>query len=468
MRVLRRVETKIFFALMALVMLLSFFFAGTGFVRVSAEEGADGATPTVIETEVDGIAFVQHPTCVYFGFRLTESDYDDFGLREGGFENTPQAEAYNTYIKETLSYWSNFSSMNSARVDFSMTYAYWNGSSVGPFWFANTVAHRSTLEVLEYGFVILIPAGTTFPSLAYVKNNLEGAPVMYQTISDKAFYYDGSAFVPMSYKGAQDRIEAEKIITSVDYSLYKAEEQAMIDQLIEETWFKLNVCFTSYAVQDLLNEFDAKLSQIMTKQQYAELALYKEQKTAELAEFFNGLSQENYTEEAWKRVLALQVEGDAILQSVNSIDDVEGTVYAIKAAVGNVLTKEQQAAFEADKQAAKQRLESKFVESLYRDAEREQGKALVAEGLAAIASATSYNELDAFEATYISKIAALKTNAQWQEEEKKQETETPSESSSLEGTEEGCGSAVDGISVVLGATLLAAGMMIKKRKKGGV
>lgn len=467
MRVLRRVETKIFFALMALVMLLSFFFAGTGFVRVSAEEGADGATPTVIETEVDGIAFVQHPTCVYFGFRLTESDYNDFGLREGGFENTPQEEAYNTYIKETLSYWSNFSSMNSLEVDFSMTYAYWNGSSVGPSWFANTVAHRSTLEVLEYGFVILIPAGTTFPSLTYVKNNLEGEPVMYKTISDKAFYYDGSAFVPMAYKGAKDRIEAEKIITSVDYSLYKEAEQVLIDQLVEETGAQLNVCFTSYAVQDVLSDFEAKLSKIMTKQQYTELALYKEQKTAELAEFFNGLSQENYTEEAWERVLALQAEGNTLLLSLNSIDEVDGAVYGIKAAVGNILTKDKQAAFDADKAAAAKRLENAFVESLYREAEREQGKALVAEGVAAITAATSYNEVDALEAAYISKIAALKTNAQWQEEEKKQQ-ETPEESSSFEEKEEGCGSAVEGMGVILSAALLAAGMMMKKRKKGGV
>jgi hypothetical protein len=58
--------------------------AGVHFVSASAEETIP-TDITYIETNVEDIEFVKHPTCVFFGFRLTESDYDDFGEFQGDF-----------------------------------------------------------------------------------------------------------------------------------------------------------------------------------------------------------------------------------------------------------------------------------------------------------------------------------------------------------------------------------------------
>ena len=112
MKRLKRLQTKLLFGLLALVMATAFFFSGAQFVNVSADTQSQETEITYIDTEVDGIAFVQHPTVVFFGFRLTESDYDDYGKREGDYANTGLYDAYNAYITSQLSYWKNFFNMN--------------------------------------------------------------------------------------------------------------------------------------------------------------------------------------------------------------------------------------------------------------------------------------------------------------------------------------------------------------------
>jgi len=157
MKILRKIQSKAIVLGMALFLLVFSLFSGVQFLRVSAENNSNESEIVYIDTEVEGIAYVQHPTCVFFGFRLTESDYDDFGLWETDYMGTPTYAAYEKYIATDLTYWKDFAKNNSEEVYFDQLYAYWHGSSVGPANFANTVAHRSTLERLEYGFIISIP-----------------------------------------------------------------------------------------------------------------------------------------------------------------------------------------------------------------------------------------------------------------------------------------------------------------------
>ena len=195
MKLLKRIQPKLFVVFMALFLASVSLFAGLKILHVSADGDEMPAEITYIDTEVEGIAFVQHPEVVFLGFNLTESDYSDFGPFEGDFAGKDSYETYEKYIRLWLTYWENFPQMNSEGVRFDQLYAYWDGSSVGYGRFADTVAHRSTLKLLQYGFSISIPAGTTFPSATYVKGNCEGTPIMYRTTKDVAFYYNGTSFV---------------------------------------------------------------------------------------------------------------------------------------------------------------------------------------------------------------------------------------------------------------------------------
>jgi hypothetical protein len=136
--------------IVALVLAVSWI-AGINVVSASADN-APPADITYIETNVEDIEFVKHPTCVFFGFRLTESDYNDFGAFEGDFAGKDAYTTYEKYIAVWLTYWKNFADMNSEGAKFDQLYAYWDGSSVGSA-LVDTVTHRSTLKLLEFGLI---------------------------------------------------------------------------------------------------------------------------------------------------------------------------------------------------------------------------------------------------------------------------------------------------------------------------
>ena len=85
--------------------------------------------------------------------------------------------------------------------------------------------------------------------------------------------------------------------------------------------------------------------------------------------------------------------------------------------------------------------------------------------------------MDAVSAEYIAKIYALKTNAQWEAEEKNEvetdkEEENSSEKSNVtllpgEGLgdtkDSGCGSSLGGIGITLGAAMILASVIIKNK-----
>ncbi|MBQ7830741.1 MAG: hypothetical protein IJ393_01560 [Clostridia bacterium] len=434
-----------------------------------------------IDTEVEDIAFTQHPTCVFFGFKLTVSDYDDFGSWQGDYAHTDTYNKYEQYITSQLTYWKNFSQLNSEGARFDQLYAYWSAGwdttaqayPLPPTQFANSVAHRSTLARLEFGFTFYIPAGTTFPSATYVKNGCQGAPIMYRTVEDKAFYYDGSKFQTFSYAVAQTRQVAIEEVNAIDYSVYQELERAEVRALVKKVSEQLNVSFTKFAIQDTLSAFYAELDEIMTIADYQALAEKKTTAKSELLAFFNGLERDLYETADWDKILSMQSEYSALIDALGSVEEVDAAVAGVKFTVGNVLTKVERADFAAYQEAAMQRLEASFVETLYREQERIQGAAWLQEAKTIIEQATTKNEVDSAELTYTARIRELKTQAQWEKEEEQKQQYKPIDSTVKEETsvdetppqERGCGSSLNQMGITLGIAI-AALMIINKKKDG--
>ncbi len=478
MKILRKTQSKAIVLWMALLLVVISLFSGVQFLRVSAENSSNESDIVYIDTEVEGIAYVQHPTRVFFGFRLTESDYDDFGLWETDYMGTPTYATYEKYIATDLTYWKDFAENNSEGVRFDQLYAYWNGSSVGPANFANTVAHRSTLERLEYGFLISIPKGTTFPSATYVNGKCEGSPIMYRTTEDKAFYYDGTNFTTFSYEVAQIRHSSIEEFGSIDYSLYYEAECKEIQSLVENAKNNLGACFTSIEVQDVMSEFYSQLDKIMTIGDYEAFETKKQEAKTELSSYFDGFSQEDYNETNWNVILKIKNEYGALIDTAKNISEVNAAVTSVKLATEKVLTKDEQGAFEEYQSLAMERVEKSFVESLYREEERAQGVALVQEAKEKIGNAETYDAVDGWEAEYLLRIDQLKTQAEWEEEERKQETEDSTasdsseqdkqeQSSQTESKEElfGCVGAVNQIGMVFGIIAMIMPIVIRNKKK---
>ena len=488
------VKPKKLLTVLALFLTAILLLPGFSFLRVSAEDSANATDVISIETNVEGIIYSQHPTCVFFGFKLTESDYDDFPPFEGDFGKTPTYNTYEKYIALDLTYWKNFPDMNSKGVRLDQLYAYWNGSSVGTGRFANTVTHRSTLALLEYGFVISIPAGTTFPSATYVKGNCEGTPIMYTTTEDKAFYFDGTAFKELAYNVAQMRTNAQVEVAATKTSVYYETEKKQVKALIAETKGKIELCFTTMAVQETLAEFYDKLAQIMTKEDYAALALRQQEAKASLATFFSGLTEGDYDTTEWAIIQGILDSYETVIDGCHSIEEVNGAVSGIKYSVDKVLKTAEKADFETRRAEAAKNIKDAFEETLYRDAEREQGAALVEAGKALVAQATTYDELDAIEASYIASIDALKTDAEWTEEENRVEEDKNNaegenedvdnnqgsqydDSDFMKGEEGspdksglnklGCQSTANEKGILFGVAMVAALMMIKNKKRMG-
>lgn len=484
MKLFKKIRLNVFVVLVATFMLAFSLVAGVDVTLVSADVNSDAppAEITYIDTEVERIEFVQHPTNVFFGFRLTESDYDDFGAFEGDFAGTDAYATYEKYVALWLTYWKNFSQMNSEGERFDQLYAYWDGSAVGP-WFDNTVTHRCTLKRLNYGFVISIPAGTTFPSATYVYGDCQGTPIMYRTTENRAFYYNGTEFVSLAYEVAKGRKEAEAVLNAVDGKLYYEAERVEVEALVEAAKSDLKICLTSYTIQERMDTFYAALGEIMSKADYARLEELKADTKTSLLGYFDGLSENAYDSEDWKTILALKDSANAIMDSVTSFDEIDGVVAGVKSAVEKVPTSQERKDFTGYRDAAVSRVVGAFHEDLYREAERAQGTALVQAGTQAVGRATTYDAVDALAAEYIAKIGALKTKAQWEAEEKEsaeQGTEEDSTGSSENnnviiipgnvenGSEKsGCGSTIIAVSVTLATMAVVAVTIILIKYKAG-
>lgn len=493
MKILKKAQRRIFGLLTALVLVCALAFMGISVYvpQVAADTNPDAMPETVeyIDTNVDSIIYAQHPSCVFFGFGLTESDYDDYGLYEGDFAGKPVHATYERYLRLWLNYWENFPKMNSEGVRLDQLYVYWNGSSVGEAKFANTMAHRSTLKLLEYGFVISIPAGTTFPSLKYVKGNCEGNPIMYRTTESRAFYFNGTAFVSLPYQVAEVRAAAIKTLGNTDVYSYYGEkdavgnnERAQVKALIESAKKEVGLSFTTFAVEDVLARFTESLAGIMTKADYTKLANSKVEAKNTLATFFGNLNEANYDAEEWATILAIKNEYVSVIDGVSVLGEVDGAVRGVKFAVENVMTKAEKTGFANHIAEAVSRLKSAFIPSIYRAEEQAQGALLVSEGTEAIEAANSYGDVDGICANYIARIDALKTDAELTAEEENksennnQDNNTPpsneptDDNNNGEGNvpteESGCGSFTGVVGIAFATIAAGVAMVIKKKKEG--
>ena len=487
MKILKKLQLKSLALWVLLFALTLSLFTGITFTKASAETSTEEAEVTYLDTEVEGIVFAQHPSCVFFGFKLADSDYAKYGNWEGDFAGTTAFATYEKYIAVDLTYWKNFSEMNSEGVILDQYYAYWDAGrnpNTGSYAlaysvFANTLGHRSTLERLNYGFVISIPAGTTFPSATYVYGKCQGTPIMYRTKTDVAFYYNGTKFEVLPYAVAVDREAARDEVKSIDLNNYYDAERETVTALMQETDAVILQSFSSFAVQDALATFYAQLDKIMTVEDYAALETEKQLAKTELVTFFNGLAQADYEEAEWNTILTIQGESGAVIDACTSLKDVDLAIAGVKLAVDNVLTKTEKAGFADYQAAAIARVENAFVESLYREAEGAQGKALVQEAAALIQKATSHAAVDGVALTYVTRIGELKTDAELTEEERLEQS-APNDSavedsatdnddnvimeSDDEEKDSGCGSIVNGFGMIFGMAMVAMLVVINKKR----
>ena len=482
MKVLKKAQFKIFVLLTALLLLCASFLAGVPVARAFADDTLDESTVIYRDTDVEYISCWQGVNGVFFGFGLTESDYniEKFETDYGG---TEYYATYEKYVALWLTYWKNFSGMNSENALFNQLYAYWNGSSM-PSDFANTVAHRvynskySTSWTVEYGFMITIPQGTTFPSAEYVKGGCQGNVIMYRTTTAKTFYYNGTGFELLAQGIVEAREAVEDTIDSVDLSLYNTAEIKQIMEFAAEAKAQLSVSFTELSIMQVQTQFQEKVAQLMTKEDYKALANRKTKAIeTDLPAIFSGLNEADYQATDWETILSIQNESVDVINSLASIQEVESALDGIAFAVNSVMTATEREAFAGYLVLAQASIQTAFNEALYRDAERAQGAAFVEEGKQVVMQATTYAAADAIKLEYIAKINGLKTNAQYEEEERRQQEEDfipapPSTDNGNSGNqtvtsseEKGCGSSINAIHTIFAAVLIVA-WMINKKKDG--
>lgn len=464
MKVFKNAQLKIFVLLTAVLMIFAAFLVGVPVTRAFANDGMP-ENITYIDTELESIALYQRTDSAYLGFKLSESDYD-YKTFETDHAGTDAFDTYEQYIAVWLTYWKNFSKMNSESARFPAYWAYWNGSSMEAPGFEKTFAHRISKKMVEYGFYIEIPAGTTFPSAEYVYGGCVGEVVMYRTITAKSFYFNGTSFELLSEEIVKEREGVFNAMDTVKLTDYYVAEQALVKEAKENAKAQMKVSFTSREIQEVLTKFNADIAKIMTIEGHKSLNAKKTAAKATINNNFESYNVENYYEQDWNEMLAIQNEGVALIDTLTSEAEVELAVAGIQLAFKNVMTKSERDGFTDYLSAAQASLEAAFNQSLYREAESAQGAALVQEGKQAISQATTYAAADATKLEYIAAIKALKTKAQYEEEEQKnQPQKNPPVSSEEEVEESGCGCSLNAIPTAIMAVLVAA-WMINKKKDG--
>lgn len=417
MKIFRKAQSKILVLLTALLASSVCVTAGFNVINTQAE-AQSGTELTYTDTEVQDIAFAQHPSMVYIGFRLTVSDYDDYEYQAG------ETVEYATYLNGTLSYITNFDKGNSEGVEINQNqFVYWNSgvglNQLAVDMFKNTVAHRTTLQLLETGFTIMIPAGTTFPSLTYINGDKQDNTVLgYKTTSDKAFYYNGTTFKELTYSIAEDKMDALAEINSVKLSNYEQAEKDQIKALQKVALADIKVSVNPAVFDDVLANFQANVDALMTKAQYQALEVFKSEKITEVkTTLFDVLQESDYDATEWATILTMKESVDAVIGGCYTYNAVDEAVAGMQYAVNSVLTKDKKADFVAYRDNAWTRVENVFVEADYREAERAQGNALATACQQALTKASNYAEVDGILADYIVAINALNTIAEWEAEE---------------------------------------------------
>jgi hypothetical protein len=268
-------------------------------------------------------------------------------------------------------------------------------------------------------------------------------------------------------------MEALDEIEGVDYSIYLEKEKQEVAALVENTKAALEQCMSLVEVSDVMDGFYAALAQVKTSAYYAELDGVKAAAKQDMAAFFNGFSQSAYGEAEWSLLNVMKAEAEGFIDGAQSFEEVANKVAGIKNAANEVLAEAEKPEFATFIAKAVSNVEASFNASLYREAEAAEGAAIVAEGKALLAKATTYAEAEALELKYLAKIDALKTAAEWDAEEAPNE-ENPEaqpeaqpnpEAPTQEAPKKGCRSSVMNSLVIISLAVMATLVMVMKNKK---
>ena len=198
----------------------------------------------------------------------------------------------------------------------------------------------------------------------------------------------------------------------------------------------------------------------------------KAEAKATLAAYFDAMVESDYGEAEWAELAKIESEGNAFIDQATDAEEIKSVVASILYAADGVLTEAEKPAFAAYVAEATENVESAFDASLYRDAERAEGAAIVQEAKDALANATTYAQAEALELSALAKIDALKTAAEWKAEEEaananknEPNVSEPEQDRTVEKEKSGCGSSMSGIWQILVAAGLASMVMIKNQRK---
>lgn len=464
MNVIKMSKVKIAVILvMVFAMILPFVASSSSsLTTVKAEDSIE-----IVETEVKGLVFKNVSGGGFLGFELTQSDYSIEGIYgDLTADKVDYYSEYANYIAKVCTYWESFKQMNSAKAYFKNDFIYWDKGTEKDYvgvGFEETIVHPFSLANLSFGFTVEIPAGTRFPSYEYVKGGLVGKPKVYQTKTDKAFYYDGTRFVEIPFTISQEKAAAYNEIDLVDLSLYNQEEKLEVENLKAESKERIAVSFSSVEIASAMNSFRTSLDKIMTIADYQMLEDRRSEAKTELEAFFGGLKQDDYDADEWSEIVAIKNQSTSVIDSIKKIEDLSLAVAGIKNSANGILTKDEKVEFEAYRSNAITELEDSFDPSIYSDEEKALGEGFVAEGKKALASAKTYDEVDALWGYYTAKISELTVKT-----DKEEQSSATSESESYEEEPQGIDwrfALVGGVALVVGVAVVVVLIVLKNKNK---
>ncbi|MBO5737197.1 MAG: hypothetical protein J6S04_05250 [Clostridia bacterium] len=360
--------------------------------------------------------------------------------------------------------------------------------------------HLSNFDYREIDS-ITIEAGCEFPSEATATKESGGGYTVYKTTEDITFYNDGTGvFVTLA---AAKEIAKAELAAYKNAADYRETEKAAIVSILETANTAINACETISAINETVATAKVELDALKTDAEYtaeelaAALAVAKETAKAELATYKN---VEDYRETEQLEIASILGEANTRLDNATDVAAVETIVSETKATLDTLKTdaeytaEEAAAALATAKETAKADLVAYKNADDYRTAEQAQLAAILETANAAIDACENEEAINAVAASVKTELDALKTDAEYTEEENANSSESTSDSeedsvsesdedstpdSTSESKEDsssetesgasdsvdvfGCFGSVSGVSVT--AILLFASVVLTKKKK---
>ena len=348
---------------------------------------------------------------------------------------------------------------------------------------------------------ITIEAGCEFPSEATATKESGGGYTVYKTTEDITFYNDGTG-VFVTLAAAQEIAKAELAVYK-NVADYREAEQAEIASILETANTAINACETISAINETVATAKVELDALKTDAEYtaeelaAALAAAKEAAKADIASYKN---VEEYRETEQLEIASVLEEANTRIDNATEVAEVETIVSETKATLDAIKTdaeyteEEAAAALANAKETAKADLAAYKNADDYRTAEQAQLATILEAANAAIDACENEEAINAVAASVKTELDALKTDAEYTEEENanssasasdseedsasnsdedstsdstsesKEDSDSEDESSASDSVDVfGCFGSVSGVSVT--AILLFASVVLTKKKK---